>query len=111
MIEVSVIDSNTISGIVLFVFFILCIFGVIYFSVLTYRQRRKSFGLFITNKEEFLKKINPYLFQVGYHLESDRENFITYKRGFVRIGITIDDNKAILTGPANIVERVIDSYN
>ena len=90
---------------------ILCILGIIFFIIFTYKQRRKSFKLVITNKEELLKKINPFLFQIGYHLESEKENFVTYKRYFTRIGITIDKDKAILTGPAYIVEKLIDRYN
>jgi len=93
------------------VFLILCIIGVIYFSVLTYRQRRKSFELTINSKEELLKKINLYLIKIGYHLESDKENLVSYKKYFTRIGITIDKDKAILTGQAYIIQRLIDKYN
>ena len=91
--------------------YFLCILGVIFFVIFTYKQRKKTFELVITNKEDFLIKINPYLLQIGYHLESDRVNFITYKRYSTRIGITIDKNKAIITGPAYIVERIIGRYN
>jgi hypothetical protein len=96
--------------IVLIAVLILAISGIIYFIVFSYKQRKKSYELVITSKEELIKKINPSLLQMGYHLESDKENIITYKRYFTRIGITIDKNKAILTGPSYLVKQVIDKY-
>ena len=87
------------------------IFGIIVFIWITYRQRKRTFEISIINKEELLKKLNPHLTKIGWHIESDRGNFVTYKKYLARIEITIDNKKAIITGTGLIVEKTLKKAN
>ena len=108
MVENSLFDPDFVS---LLIYLFFCILGIIFFLILAYHQRKKSFELFITNKEEFLKNINLCFFKIGYHLELEKEGLIIYKKYFVRTGITFNQNKAILFGPGTAVKYLLDVYS
>ena len=44
-----------------------------------YRFRNWIITIDYTNKEEFMKKLNVYMFQMKFKLESNNENFLVYK--------------------------------
>ena len=78
--------------------------------MIAFPSRRKTEEIFVTDKEEFLKKINLCLFQLGYNLESNRDDFITYKRSYVRVGITFNQNIAMIIGPVPVVDKLMKLY-
>ncbi len=86
------------------------IFSILFLLIIGLSFRQKTEEIFVTDKEKFLKKINLCLFQMGYNLESNRDNFITYKRSFVRVAITFNHNKAMIIGPIQIVNRLLKLY-
>jgi len=67
--------------------------------------------MFITNKEDFLKRINICFFKLGFRLESETKDLIVYKRFFVRIGISFNQNKAIFHGSRVAIENLLDVYS
>lgn len=87
-------------------------FGLLMGLFLASKFKGETIKLKITNKKEFLNKINTKLSQIGYHLESTTDNFFTYKPSFQtgllagRITIAITQKEAVIVGASVYVKKL-----
>jgi hypothetical protein len=88
-----------------------CFMGV---YTVTYMRRFRNLTITIpfTNKEEFMKKLNIYLFQMKFKLESNKENFLVYQQGWSsrRIAVTFSEKDATIVGSKFFVEKLHKSF-
>jgi len=85
------------------------IMGAFVGTIAMFGTRRKTIKISFSNKEEFLDKINVFLFQVGYTKDFNTDNFLSYKPSFRagiasgRINITLNKNEATISGAKKII--------
>lgn len=86
------------------IFFGICVF------IGLYRARGWTITIPFDNKEEFMKKLNMFLFQMRFKLESNKEYFFVYKMGMFsggyRIAVTLNEKEATIVGPKLLIEKL-----
>lgn len=91
---------------IILVLFVGIIIGSIFYIITMYDTKRITIELTYNNKEEFLKKINTLLSEIGYAQDKDlsTDTFLLFKPSFRsgivsgKIGLTFNKNKAKLYG-------------
>ena len=91
--------------------FIGILFGIITGVIIGYIQGKTSIKILIKNKEKFMNKIDPILFDLGYTLESNKSNSISYKYMFNRIAINFKGKQVTLIGTNPIIQKIIEVNN
>lgn len=87
-------------------------FGLFFGFVMAFFMKANTISILVHDKKSFIDKLNIGLAEIGYHPESQTDNFLTFKPSFQagllagKISIQIGQNSATIIGPSTYVKKL-----
>jgi hypothetical protein len=87
-------------------------FGLLFSLIMSFFMKSATISLTFRDKADFLARLNIALAEIGYHPESQAENFLTYKpsvkAGLLagKISVQIIDSSLTIVGPKTYIKKL-----
>lgn len=87
-------------------------FGLLFGFAMAFFVKAVTISVTFQDKKTFLSRINLALAEMGYHPQSQNENFLTYKPSFQagllagNISVSIENSSATIVGPNSYIKKL-----